>query len=175
MKFETRSNARAFVLVCQKKMKLTKVVRHGLHAHHATAPAVWDGASRSTKISEGEMTDAVCISTSREPKTNAHFQKQFHYTYLQSFLSYTNKHARAMRTISNPNYIKHDNTMSGVRWIGGIRSDAPMPLFRPIGSGGCIAKLCSFFSYGNMLHGKVRCGEYHQDRIGGLAMEVQVF
>jgi hypothetical protein len=121
------------------------------------------------------MTDAVCISTSREPKTNAHFQKQFHYTYLQSFLSYTNKHARAMRTISNPNYIKHDNTMSGVRWVGGIRSDAPMPLFRPIGSGGCIAKLCSFFSYGNMLHGKVRCGEYHQDRIGGLAMEVQVF
>lgn len=65
--------------------------------------------------------------------------------------------------------------LPGVRWIGGIRSDAPMLLFRPIGSGGSITKLCSFLPYGNMLHGEVRDGEYHEDRIGGLAMEVQVF
>jgi hypothetical protein len=49
-----------------------------------------------------------------------------------------------------------------------------MLLFRLFGSGESGAKLCSFFPSGDiLLHGKVRGEEYHECRIGVLAMEVQ--
>ena len=50
-----------------------------------------------------------------------------------------------------------------------------MLLFQPFGSGGSGAKLCSLLPSGDILvHGEVRGGEYHDGRIGGLAMEVRV-
>jgi hypothetical protein len=53
---------------------------------------------------------------------------------------------------------------------GGIRSCAPILLFRPFGSGGSGAKLCSLLpSRWHLVHGELRDGEYHEDRIGGLA------
>ena len=50
-----------------------------------------------------------------------------------------------------------------------------MLLFRPFGSGGNGAKLCSVLPSDDILvHGEIRGGEYHEGRIGGLAMEVRV-
>jgi hypothetical protein len=52
----------------------------------------------------------------------------------------------------------------------GIRSRAPMILFRPFGSGGSGAKLCSVSTSSDILiHGEVRRREYHEVQIGGLA------
>jgi hypothetical protein len=57
-----------------------------------------------------------------------------------------------------------------------IQSCTPMLLFQPFGSGGSDAKLYPVLSSCDILvHGEVRGGEYHEDRIGELAMEVQVF
>jgi hypothetical protein len=65
--------------------------------------------------------------------------------------------------------------MPRVCWIGGIRSCALMLLFRPFGSGGSGAQLCSVLPSDNFLvQGEIRGGEYHESRIGGLAMEVRV-
>jgi hypothetical protein len=45
--------------------------------------------------------------------------------------------------------------------VGGIRSCAPMLLFRPFGSGGSGVKLYSVFQLDEILvHGEVRGGEY---------------
>jgi hypothetical protein len=45
-----------------------------------------------------------------------------------------------------------------------------MLLFRLFGSGGSGAKLCSLLpSRWHLVHGEVRDGEYHENRIGGLA------
>jgi hypothetical protein len=60
--------------------------------------------------------------------------------------------------------------MPGVCWSGGIRSCAPMLLFRPFGSGGSGMKLRSLLPSGDILvHGEVRDEEYHEGRIGRLA------
>ena len=51
-----------------------------------------------------------------------------------------------------------------------------MLLFRPFGSGGSGAKLCTVLPASDILvHGDVSDGEFHEGRIGGLAMEVRVF
>ena len=50
-----------------------------------------------------------------------------------------------------------------------------MLLFRPFGSGGSGAKLGSVLPASDILvHGEVSDGEFHEGRIGGLAMEVRV-
>ena len=50
-----------------------------------------------------------------------------------------------------------------------------MLLFRPFGSGGSGAKLCTVLPASDFLiHGDVSDGEFHDGRIAGLAMEVQV-
>jgi hypothetical protein len=59
---------------------------------------------------------------------------------------------------------------------GGIRSCAPMLLFRPFSSGWSGAKLCSccHLVTFNLVHDEVSGGEYHEGRIGGPVMEVRV-
>jgi hypothetical protein len=50
-----------------------------------------------------------------------------------------------------------------------------MLLFQPFDFGGTNAKLCSMLPSNDILvHGEIRGGEYHDGRIGGLAMKVQV-
>jgi hypothetical protein len=50
-----------------------------------------------------------------------------------------------------------------------------MLLFRPFGSRGSGAKLCSVLpSYDILVHGAIIGGEYHEDRIEGIAMEFRV-
>jgi hypothetical protein len=57
----------------------------------------------------------------------------------------------------------------------GIWSSVPMLLFRPFGSEGTSAKFCYVLPSDDILvHGDIRGGEYHEGRIGGLAMEVRI-